>query len=146
MEQHTYRDSWHCHVITWKGRVANFQFLGCEIRTCRVWWLVFLIFFPFKFRRRNFLSVCVCIPAVAHVVCDQLISYRNTRWWLVFHHYLKRKYLLSSFNLLGHTTPIQAGSLLLVGPFLDYWLTEKRVNMFKYDISSMVSKSIFIQL
>ncbi|CAI9277939.1 unnamed protein product [Lactuca saligna] len=45
--------------------------------------------------------------------------------------------LLSSFNLLGHTTPIQAGSLLLVGPFLDYWLTEKRVNMFKYDISSM---------
>ncbi|CAI9277806.1 unnamed protein product [Lactuca saligna] len=45
--------------------------------------------------------------------------------------------LLSSFNLLGHTTPIQAGSLLLLGPFLDYWLTEKRVNMFKYDISSM---------
>ncbi|KAL7585837.1 UDP-rhamnose/UDP-galactose transporter 6 [Lactuca sativa] len=53
-------------------------------------------------------------------------------------HYLQRKYSLSSFNLLGHTAPIQAGSLLLVGPFLDYWLTEKRVDMFKYDLSSMV--------
>ncbi|XP_076894996.1 UDP-rhamnose/UDP-galactose transporter 6-like [Bidens hawaiensis] len=53
-------------------------------------------------------------------------------------HYLQRKYALSSFNLLGHTAPIQAGSLLILGPFLDYWLTEKRVDMFKYDLPSMV--------
>ncbi|XP_076902565.1 UDP-rhamnose/UDP-galactose transporter 6-like isoform X1 [Bidens hawaiensis] len=53
-------------------------------------------------------------------------------------HYLQRKYTLSSFNLLGHTAPIQAGSLLILGLFLDYWLTEKRVDMFKYDLPSMV--------
>ncbi|KAI3507238.1 hypothetical protein L1887_22130 [Cichorium endivia] len=53
-------------------------------------------------------------------------------------HYLQRKYSLSSFNLLGHTAPIQAGTLLVVGPFLDYWLTEKRVDMFKYDLPSTV--------
>ncbi|XP_071710893.1 UDP-rhamnose/UDP-galactose transporter 6-like [Rutidosis leptorrhynchoides] len=52
-------------------------------------------------------------------------------------HYLQRKYSLSSFNLLGHTAPIQAGSLLLLGPFLDYWLTNKRVDAFKYDLASM---------
>ncbi|KVI07236.1 UDP-rhamnose/UDP-galactose transporter 6-like [Cynara cardunculus var. scolymus] len=53
-------------------------------------------------------------------------------------HYLQRKYSLSSFNLLGHTAPIQAGSLLVVGPFLDYWLTDKRVDAFAYDLASVV--------
>ncbi|KAI3757470.1 hypothetical protein L6452_05007 [Arctium lappa] len=53
-------------------------------------------------------------------------------------HYLQRKYSLSSFNLLGHTAPIQAGSLLVVGPFLDYWLTDKRVDSFTYDLASVV--------
>ncbi|PWA85000.1 hypothetical protein CTI12_AA154610 [Artemisia annua] len=50
--------------------------------------------------------------------------------------YLQRKYSLSSFSLLRHTAPVQAGSLLLVGPFLDYWLTDKRVNAFNYDVAS----------
>jgi len=54
-------------------------------------------------------------------------------------HYLQRKYSLSSFNLLGHTAPAQAGSLLLVGPFLDYWLTNKRVDQYSYDATSLVS-------
>nr|XP_043616863.1 UDP-rhamnose/UDP-galactose transporter 6-like isoform X1 [Erigeron canadensis] len=53
-------------------------------------------------------------------------------------HYLQRKYSLSSFNLLGHTAPIQAGSLLLLGPFLDYWLTDKRVDAFTYDLPCMM--------
>lgn len=57
-------------------------------------------------------------------------------------HYLQRKYSLSSFNLLGHTAPAQAASLLIVGPFLDYWLTGKRVYAFSYDVPS----SIFILL
>ncbi|KAG7557233.1 hypothetical protein ISN44_As11g032190 [Arabidopsis suecica] len=48
-------------------------------------------------------------------------------------HYLLRKYSLSSFNLLGHTAPAQAATLLIVGPFLDYWLTDKRVDMYMYD-------------
>lgn len=51
-------------------------------------------------------------------------------------HYLQRKYSLSSFNLLGHTAPAQAGSLLLLGPLLDYWLTNKRVDQYSYDAAS----------
>lgn len=54
-------------------------------------------------------------------------------------HYLQRKYSLSSFNLLGHTAPAQAGSLLLLGPLLDYWLTNKRVDQYSYDAASSVS-------
>ncbi|CAN8314169.1 unnamed protein product [Cochlearia groenlandica] len=53
-------------------------------------------------------------------------------------HYLQRKYSLSSFNLLGHTAPAQAATLLVVGPFLDYWLTEKRVDMYDYNLVSML--------
>ncbi|CAI8583340.1 unnamed protein product [Vicia faba] len=53
-------------------------------------------------------------------------------------HYLQRKYSLSSFNLLGHTAPAQAGSLLLLGPVLDYWLTNKRVDRYAYDTPSVM--------
>ncbi|KAI4379292.1 hypothetical protein MLD38_005610 [Melastoma candidum] len=48
-------------------------------------------------------------------------------------HFLQKKYSLSSFNLLGHTAPAQAASLLVVGPFLDYWMTSKRVDAFDYN-------------
>lgn len=54
-------------------------------------------------------------------------------------HYLQRRYSLGSFNLLGHTAPAQAVSLLLVGPFLDYWLTDKRVDAYAYNFTSVVS-------
>ncbi|CAN6890168.1 unnamed protein product [Brassica oleracea] len=53
-------------------------------------------------------------------------------------HYLQRKYSLSSFNFLGHTAPAQAATLLVVGPFLDYWLTEKRVDMYDYNLVSVL--------
>jgi len=53
-------------------------------------------------------------------------------------HFLQRKYQLSSFNLLGHTAPAQASSLLLVGPFLDYWLTNKRVYTYDYNTASLI--------
>ncbi|XP_010538909.1 PREDICTED: UDP-galactose transporter 2-like [Tarenaya hassleriana] len=53
-------------------------------------------------------------------------------------HYLQRKYALSSFNLLGHTAPAQAATLLIVGPILDYWLTNKRVDKYDYDIVSVM--------
>jgi hypothetical protein len=53
-------------------------------------------------------------------------------------HYLQRKYSLNSFNLLGHTAPAQAATLLVVGPFLDYWLTEKRVDMYDYNLVSVL--------
>lgn len=58
---------------------------------------------------------------------------------LQYVHYLQRKYSLSSFNLLGHTAPAQAATLLIVGPFLDYWLTEKRVDVYDYNFVSVVS-------
>ncbi|EFH50849.1 hypothetical protein ARALYDRAFT_489833 [Arabidopsis lyrata subsp. lyrata] len=53
----------------------------------------------------------------------------------IFH---QRKYSLSSFNLLGHTAPAQAATLLIVGPFLDYWLTDKRVDMYDYNFVSLM--------
>ncbi|KAG5062468.1 hypothetical protein JHK85_003651 [Glycine max] len=53
-------------------------------------------------------------------------------------HFLQRKYSLSSFNLLGHTAPAQAASLLLLGPFLDYWLTNKRVDRYDYNTASLI--------
>lgn len=52
-------------------------------------------------------------------------------------HYLQRKYNLGSFNLLGHTAPAQAASLLLLGPFVDYWLTSKRVDAYNYGFVSV---------
>jgi uncharacterized membrane protein YbhN (UPF0104 family) len=60
-------------------------------------------------------------------------------FYVQYVHYLQRKYSLSSFNLLGHTAPAQAGSLLLLGPFLDYWLTNNRVDQYAYDVPSTVS-------
>lgn len=54
-------------------------------------------------------------------------------------HFLQKKYSLSPFDLLGHTAPAQAGTLLLVGPFLDYWLTNKRIDAFDYTTPSIVS-------
>ncbi|KAI4324719.1 hypothetical protein MLD38_030179 [Melastoma candidum] len=53
-------------------------------------------------------------------------------------HFLQKKYSLSSFNLLGHTAPAQAASLLLVGPFLDYWMASKRVDAFNYNLVSVM--------
>ncbi|KAF7834206.1 UDP-rhamnose/UDP-galactose transporter 4-like [Senna tora] len=53
-------------------------------------------------------------------------------------HFLQRKYSLGSFNLLGHTAPAQAASLLVLGPFLDYWLTNKRVNTYAYSLTSLL--------
>lgn len=38
---------------------------------------------------------------------------------------LQKKYSVGSFELLSKTAPIQAGSLLVTGPFIDYYLTGK---------------------
>lgn len=35
--------------------------------------------------------------------------------------------------------PPQAATLLLVGPLLDYWLTEKGVEIYDYNLVSVVS-------
>lgn len=54
-------------------------------------------------------------------------------------HHLQRKYSIGSFNLLGRTAPVQAASLLIVGPFLDYCLTGQRVDAYAYTSISVVS-------
>ncbi|CAN6468502.1 unnamed protein product [Victoria cruziana] len=53
-------------------------------------------------------------------------------------HFLQRKYSLGSFNLLGHTAPVQAATLLIVGPFLDFWLTNKRIDMYDFNMVSVL--------
>ncbi|KAM7514281.1 hypothetical protein LguiA_003864 [Lonicera macranthoides] len=53
-------------------------------------------------------------------------------------HFLQRKYSLGSFNLLGHTAPAQASSLMLLGPFVDYWLTNERVYAYHYGSVSLL--------
>ncbi|KAL4190101.1 hypothetical protein AMTRI_Chr08g210370 [Amborella trichopoda] len=52
-------------------------------------------------------------------------------------HFLQRKYSMGSFNLLGHTAPVQAATLLVLGPFFDYWLTKKRVDTFNFNVASV---------
>ncbi|CAH9123227.1 unnamed protein product [Cuscuta epithymum] len=53
-------------------------------------------------------------------------------------HHLQQKYALGSFNLLGHTAPLQAASLLLLGPFADKWLTDKSVAAYHYTVTSVL--------
>ncbi|PIN26882.1 Glucose-6-phosphate/phosphate and phosphoenolpyruvate/phosphate antiporter [Handroanthus impetiginosus] len=55
-----------------------------------------------------------------------------------FVHFLQRKHSIGSFDLLGHTAPPQAVSLLLVGPFMDYWLTDKRIDTYHYTYTSVM--------
>ncbi|KAL7089877.1 hypothetical protein ACP275_12G004200 [Erythranthe tilingii] len=53
-------------------------------------------------------------------------------------HFLQRKHSIGSFDLLANTAPPQAASLLILGPFMDYWLTEKRVDAFNYTFTSVM--------
>lgn len=101
-------------------------------------------------------ATCFCISGLINCICCQvnvlifhvLYTFHLTyyRAWCIFLpmqyvHYLQRKYSLGSFNLLGHTAPIQATSLLLLGPLVDYWLTDKRVDAYNYTSISLVSTS-----
>ncbi|CBI18242.3 hypothetical protein AAG906_000863 [Vitis piasezkii] len=102
-----------------------------------------------RYSRDTKLSISVVLLGVA--VCTVTDVSVNTRGFIAafiavwstslqqyYVHFLQRKYSLSSFNLLGHTAPAQAGSLLLLGPFLDYWLTNKRVDMYQYNTASLI--------
>ncbi|KAG6530415.1 hypothetical protein ZIOFF_012647 [Zingiber officinale] len=64
-----------------------------------------------------------------------IIAVWSTALQQYYVHFLQKKYSLGSFNLLGHTAPFQAASLLVLGPFVDYWLTNKRVDAFDYNIT-----------
>ncbi|KAM7253584.1 hypothetical protein ACFE04_021738 [Oxalis oulophora] len=72
-----------------------------------------------------------------------IIAVRSTSLQQYYVHHLQRTYSLGSFNLLGHTAPAQAASLLLCGLVVDYLLTSKRVDTFPYTWTSV--SSLFTQ-
>nr|GEZ55659.1 UDP-rhamnose/UDP-galactose transporter 6-like [Tanacetum cinerariifolium] len=102
--------------------------------------LLEVAFDKIRYSRDTKLSILIVLLGVA--VCTVTDVSVNTKGFIAafiaYVHHLQRKYQLSSFNLLGHTAPIQAASLLLAGPFVDYWLTNKRVDDFSHDSASLM--------
>ncbi|XP_071922780.1 UDP-rhamnose/UDP-galactose transporter 6-like isoform X1 [Coffea arabica] len=111
--------------------------------------LLEVVFDKIRYSRDTKLSIALVLLGVG--VCTVTNVSVNTKGFVAafiavwstslqqyFVHFLPRKYSLSSFNLLGHTAPAQAASLLLVGPFLDYWLTNKRIDAFNFNVPSLV--------
>ncbi|KAL3513950.1 hypothetical protein ACH5RR_026667 [Cinchona calisaya] len=111
--------------------------------------LLEVVFDKIRYSRDTKLSIAVVLLGVG--VCTVTDVNVNTKGFVAafiavwstalqqyYVHFLQRKYSLSSFNLLGHTAPAQAASLLLLGPFLDYWLTNKRIDAFNFNIPSLV--------
>ncbi|KAK4352495.1 hypothetical protein RND71_028013 [Anisodus tanguticus] len=111
--------------------------------------LLEVVFDKIRYSRDTKLSISVVLLGVA--VCTvtdvsvnakgfiaAFIAVWSTSLQQYYVHYLQRKYSLTSFNLLGHTAPAQAATLLLLGPFLDYWLTSKRIDQFSYNLPSSV--------
>lgn len=86
------------------------------------------------------IGVAVCTVTDVNVNSRGLIAASIAVWSTALQQYyvhsLQKKYSLSSFSLLGHTAPIQAVSLLVLGPFLDLWLTNQRVDKFDYSFIS----------
>ncbi|KAF3793875.1 UDP-galactose transporter 2 [Nymphaea thermarum] len=102
-----------------------------------------------RYSRDTKLSILVVLIGVS--VCTVTDVSVNTKGFLAaviavwstslqqyYVHYLQRKYSLGSFNLLGHTAPVQAATLLIIGPFLDLWLTNKRIDMYDFNVVSVL--------
>ncbi|KAJ9186258.1 hypothetical protein P3X46_001856 [Hevea brasiliensis] len=51
---------------------------------------------------------------------------------------LQKKYSIGSFELLSRTAPIQALSLLIVGPFVDYYLNGKFITTYKMSTGAIL--------
>ncbi|PIN17844.1 Glucose-6-phosphate/phosphate and phosphoenolpyruvate/phosphate antiporter [Handroanthus impetiginosus] len=111
--------------------------------------LLEVVFDKIRYSRDTKLSILVVLLGVA--VCTvtdvsvnakgfiaAFIAVWSTSLQQYYVHFLQRKYSLSSVNLLGHTAPAQAASLLLLGPFLDYWLTSKRLDAYDFTVLSVV--------
>ncbi|CAI8619057.1 unnamed protein product [Vicia faba] len=112
---------------------ANFSIVGMNVS---------LMWNSVGFYQIAKLRVAVCTVTDVSVNAKGFISAVVAVWSTALQqyyvHFLQKKYSLGSFNLLGHTAPIQASSLLLVGPFLDYWLTNKRVDAYNYGLTSIL--------
>ncbi|XP_062208938.1 UDP-rhamnose/UDP-galactose transporter 4-like [Phragmites australis] len=85
-------------------------------------------------RERESVAVCTVtdISVNARGLIAAIIAVWSTSLQQYYVHFLQRKCSLNLFNLLGHTAPAQAGSLLLVGRFIDFLLTGKRVDHFNF--------------
>ncbi|KAG9136954.1 hypothetical protein Leryth_013810 [Lithospermum erythrorhizon] len=57
---------------------------------------------------------------------------------------LQKKYSIGSFELLSKTAPIQAGSLLVLGPFIDYYLSGKLILDYKFSSKRPALILIFV--
>ncbi|KAI6699712.1 hypothetical protein NL676_014036 [Syzygium grande] len=101
-----------------------------------------------RYSRDTKLSIAVVLLGVAFcTVTDVSVNFKgflaafiavwSTALQQYYVHYLQRKYSIGSFNLLGHTAPVQATSLLIVGPFLDYMFTGERVDAYHYSTTSL---------
>ncbi|KAJ4830364.1 UDP-rhamnose/UDP-galactose transporter 2 [Turnera subulata] len=51
---------------------------------------------------------------------------------------LQKKYSIGSFELLSKTAPIQASSLIVFGPFIDYLLSDKSVINYKFSSGAVL--------
>nr|XP_029117051.1 UDP-rhamnose/UDP-galactose transporter 6 isoform X2 [Elaeis guineensis] len=109
-----------------------------------------VLFDKIRYSRDTKLSIVVVLIGVAVcTVTDVSVNSRgliaaaiavwSTSLQQYYVHFLQRKYSLGSFNLLGHTAPAQAASLLILGPFLDYWMTNKRVDKFDYNVTAVLT-------
>ncbi|KAJ8458659.1 hypothetical protein OPV22_031585 [Ensete ventricosum] len=110
--------------------------------------LLEVVFDKIHYSRATKLSIVVVLVGVAIcTVTDVSVNARgliaatiavwSTALQQYYVHFLQKKYSLGSFNLLGHTAPVQAASLLILGPFVDYWLTSKRVDKFDYSVTAV---------
>ncbi|CAN1288199.1 UDP-rhamnose/UDP-galactose transporter 5 [Linum perenne] len=128
---------------------ANFSIVGMNIAKLSmipVSCFLEVVLDKVRYSRDTKLSILVVLLGVA--VCTvtdvsvnakgfiaAVIAVWSTALQQYYVHYLQRKYNLGSFNLLGHTAPAQASSLLLVGPFVDYFLTSKRVDAYPFSFT-----------
>ncbi|KAG9131365.1 hypothetical protein Leryth_025163 [Lithospermum erythrorhizon] len=127
---------------------ANFSIVGMNVSL--MWNSVgFYQIASIRYSRDTKLSILVVLIGVG--VCTVTDVSVNTKGFVAafiavwstamqqyYVHHLQRKYSLSSFNLLGHTAPTQAATLLILGPFLDYWLTNQRIDSFEFNLPSVV--------
>lgn len=70
--------------------------------------------------------VCACVAVVSSSL--QQISIGS----------LQKKYSIGSFELLSKTAPIQALSLIILGPFVDYYLSGKLITNFKMSSGAII--------
>ncbi|KAL5985980.1 UDP-rhamnose/UDP-galactose transporter 6 [Asimina triloba] len=139
---------------------ANFSIVGMNIAKLSmipVSCFLEVVLDKIRYSRDTKLSIVVVLLGVAIcTVTDVSVNARgfiaafiavwSTSLQQYYVHYLQRKYSLGSFNLLGHTAPAQAATLLVLGPFLDFWLTRQRVDAYNYNLITVLPEKFFIIL